>query len=64
MTAVTECGHKAGVPSAKRIEAFTDRRMGRYWTLVGVINGWQPEQAPADVTDTWEWYGQALRAHA
>ena len=35
-----------------------------YWTLVGVINGWQPEQAPADVIDTWEWYGRALRAHA
>jgi DNA-binding transcriptional MerR regulator len=49
---------------AERIEAFTDRRVGRYWTLVGVINGWQPEQAPADVIDTWEWYGQALRAHA
>lgn len=50
--------------AAERIEAFTDRRVGRYWTLVGIINGWQPGQAPADVTDTWEWYGQALRAHA
>jgi hypothetical protein len=38
--------------------------VGRYWTLVGIINGWQPDQAPADVVDTWEWYGQALRAHA
>lgn len=50
--------------AAERIEAFTDRRVGRYWTLVGVINGWQPDQAPDDVVDTWEWYGQALRAHA
>lgn len=50
--------------AAERIEASTDRRVGRYWTLVGVINAWQPEQAPADVIDTWEWYGQALRAHA
>jgi DNA-binding transcriptional MerR regulator len=50
--------------AAERIEAFTDRRVGRYWTLVGVINGWPPDQAPADVTDVWQWYGQALRAHA
>jgi DNA-binding transcriptional MerR regulator len=49
---------------AERIEAFTDRRVGRYWTLVGVINGWAPGQAPDDITGTWEWYGRALRAHA
>ena len=55
---------EARAVAAERIEAFTDRRVGRYWTLVGVINGWQPSQAPADVTDAWEWYGQALRAHA
>jgi DNA-binding transcriptional MerR regulator len=50
--------------AADRIDAFNDRRVGRYWTLVGIINGWQPDQAPADVVDAWEWYGQALRAHA
>jgi DNA-binding transcriptional MerR regulator len=55
---------EARAVAAERIEAFTDRRVGRYWTLVGIINGWQPDQAPADVVDTWEWYGQALRAHA
>lgn len=55
---------EARAVAAERIEAFTDRRVGRYWTLVGVINGWQPDQAPADVTDAWEWYGRALRAHA
>jgi len=49
---------------ADRIEAFTDRRVGRYWTLVGVINGWTPNQAPNDIVDTWEWYARALRAHA
>ncbi len=27
---------------AERIEAFTDRRVGRYWTLVGIVNGWAP----------------------
>jgi DNA-binding transcriptional MerR regulator len=55
---------EARAVAAERIAAFTDRRVGRYWTLVGVINGWRPGQAPADVTEAWEWYGQALRAHA
>lgn len=49
--------------AAERIEAFTDRRVGRYWTLVGIVNGWAPDQAPDDVVNTWEWYGKALRAH-
>ncbi|WP_462203326.1 hypothetical protein [Frankia sp. CcWB3] len=49
---------------ADRIEAFTDRRVGRYWTLVGIINGWAPNQAPNDIIGTWEWYARALRAHA
>jgi DNA-binding transcriptional MerR regulator len=55
---------EARATAAERIAAFTDRRVGRYWTLVGIINGWRPDQAPADVVDAWEWYGQALRAHA
>jgi len=50
--------------AAERIHAFTDRRVGRYWTLVGIINDWPPTQAPADVVDAWEWYARALRAHA
>lgn len=49
---------------AGRIEAFTDRRVGRYWTLVGMINGWPANEAPADIIDAWEWYAKALRAHA
>jgi len=50
--------------AAQRIEAFTDRRVGRYWTLVGIVNGWAPDQAPDDVVETWEWYSRALQAHA
>jgi DNA-binding transcriptional MerR regulator len=50
--------------AAERIEAFTDRRVGRYWTLVGIVNGWSPSQAPDDIIDAWEWYAKALRAHA
>lgn len=49
---------------AERIEAFTDRRVGRYWTLVGIVNGWRPSAAPGDIVDAWEWYAEALRAHA
>ncbi len=51
---------------AERIEAFTDRRIARYWTLVGIINGWPRAQAPGhdEMIDAWEWYARALRAHA
>ena len=49
---------------ADRIEAFTDRRVGRYWTLVGIINGWEPSQVPEDIIDSWQWYARALRANA
>jgi DNA-binding transcriptional MerR regulator len=51
---------------AERIEAFSDRRVARYWTLVGIINGWPQTEGPAheDVLDAWEWYARALRAHA
>jgi len=52
--------------AAERIEAFTDRRVARYWTLVGIINGWPQAQTPApdDLIDAWEWYARGLRAHA
>jgi DNA-binding transcriptional MerR regulator len=52
--------------AAERIDAFTDRRVARYWTLVGIVNGWPRNNAPAPdaVVDAWEWYARALRAHA
>ena len=51
---------------ADRIVAFTDRRVARYWTLVGIINGWPPSPGPGpdELVDSWESYGRALRAHA
>lgn len=70
--AVVERIESAGPPSAEvraaaadRIEAFTDRRIARYWTLVGIVNGWPQTQAPAPdaLIDAWEWYARALRAH-
>jgi len=49
---------------AERLEAFTDRRVLRYWTLVGIVNGWPQPPATEGSADAWEWYAKALRAHA
>ncbi len=49
---------------AERIEAFTDRRVFRYWTLVGIVNGWSRSPMPEDAVDAWDWYATALRGHA
>jgi hypothetical protein len=45
---------------ADRIATFTDRRVQRYWDLLGVLNGWPP--APSQVA-RYEWFVDALRAH-
>lgn len=52
--------------AAERIEAFSDRRVARYWSLVAIINGWpqRQQQDPDTLLDAWEWYARALRAHA
>ena len=49
-----------------RIEAFSDRRVARYWALVAIVNGWPARrtQGLEELFDAWEWYGRALRAHA
>lgn len=46
---------------ADQLAVFTDRRVERYWTLLGMINGWPavPARVPA-----MEWLIDALRAHA
>jgi DNA-binding transcriptional MerR regulator len=51
--------------AAERIEAYTDRRVARYWALVAIVNGWPQDQAqdPTEMHDAWEWYARALRAH-
>jgi DNA-binding transcriptional MerR regulator len=49
---------------AERLEAFTDRRAFRYWTLVGIVNGWPQPPVTEGSADAWEWYAKALRAHA
>ncbi len=49
---------------AERLETFTDRRAFRYWTLVGIVNGWPDPPVTENSADAWEWYAKALRAHA
>jgi DNA-binding transcriptional MerR regulator len=52
--------------AADRIEAFSDRRVERYWALVAIVNGWPARRTQGldELFDAWEWYGRALRAHA
>ncbi|MDI2029290.1 MerR family transcriptional regulator [Saccharopolyspora sp. TS4A08] len=46
---------------ADTVETFTDRRVERYWQLLGVLNGW-PAFEPH--VPNFEWLIAALRAHA
>jgi DNA-binding transcriptional MerR regulator len=45
---------------ATTIATFTDRRVERYWQLLGTLNGWDP--MPSQVA-AFEWLITALRAH-
>ncbi|WP_219413392.1 helix-turn-helix domain-containing protein [Pseudonocardia nigra] len=45
---------------ADTIATFTDRRVERYYQLLGILNGWEP--FPARVP-AFEWFIEALRAH-
>jgi hypothetical protein len=55
----------AGMPAERRagladeLETFTDRRVERYWQLMGIINGRPPFPLHAP---TYEWFIAALRA--
>ncbi|MFB9236437.1 MerR family transcriptional regulator [Plantactinospora siamensis] len=45
---------------ADRVAVFTDRRVERYWQLMGLLNG-RPTFPPA--SPAFEWFAAALRAH-
>jgi DNA-binding transcriptional MerR regulator len=45
---------------ADTIDTFTDRRVARYWDLLGILNGWG--RAPSQI-EPFEWFIDALRAH-
>lgn len=46
---------------AELLQTFADRRVERYWELLGIINGWPPR--PSSVP-AWEWLVAGLRASA
>jgi DNA-binding transcriptional MerR regulator len=45
---------------AAAIATFTDRRVERYWQLLGTLNGWQPRPS---MVPAFEWLIEALRTH-
>ncbi len=48
------------IAEADRMSTFTDRRVERYWQLLGILNGWDPFPPTVPV---FEWAITALRAH-
>lgn len=47
--------------AADSVDLFADRRVERYWALLGVLNGW-PAREPS--VPAFEWFAAALRAQA
>ena len=45
---------------ADTMDTFTDRRVARYWDLLGILNGWG--RGPSQI-EPFEWFIEALRAH-
>ena len=43
---------------ADQLERFSDARVERYWQLIAVINGWQPQPS---MVPAYEWFIAALR---
>lgn len=56
---VGDLGAAARAEIAEQVDTFSDRRVERYWALLGVLNGWPafPPRVPA-----FEWFAAALRA--
>ncbi|TDC49332.1 MerR family transcriptional regulator [Jiangella ureilytica] len=48
----------------EQIALFSDRRVERYWELVGVINDWPAGPVRSGSVATMEWFAQALLAAA
>ncbi|WP_205855710.1 MerR family transcriptional regulator [Phytoactinopolyspora endophytica] len=47
---------------ADEITTFSDRRVERFWELVGVVNGWPQDPSRSGGVATMEWFAAALRA--
>lgn len=48
----------------QQIALFSDRRVERYWELVGIINGWPGDQVRSGSVAMMEWFAHALTAAA
>nr|WP_246210821.1 MerR family transcriptional regulator [Phytoactinopolyspora alkaliphila] len=46
---------------ADQITMFSDRRVERFWELVGLVNGW-PQRPQSNAVVNMEWFAEALRA--
>ncbi|WP_216853405.1 MerR family transcriptional regulator [Phytoactinopolyspora halotolerans] len=46
---------------ADQITTFSDRRVERFWELVGIVNGWRQEQSRGGSVAAMEWFAAALR---
>lgn len=46
----------------EQLALFSDRRVERYWELVGIINGWPSGQVRSGSVATMEWFAAALLA--
>jgi DNA-binding transcriptional MerR regulator len=44
-----------------QLDTFSDERVERYWTLIGIINGWPPGPS---LMPAYRWFIEALRARA
>ncbi|WP_069114118.1 MerR family transcriptional regulator [Jiangella alba] len=44
----------------EQIALFSDRRVERYWELVGIINGWPAAQVSSGSVAAMEWFARAL----
>lgn len=64
--------HARGVPDGgdfrrelgEQIALFSDRRVERYWELVGIVNGWPRDQVRSGGVAAMEWFAEALLASA
>lgn len=56
---VAELDAAARARAADTVELFSDRRVERYWALLGTLNGW-PGREPA--VPAFEWFAAALRS--
>jgi hypothetical protein len=61
--AATPCRAGDRTALAEHSDAFTERGVLSYWTLVGIVYGWERPPVTEQTAVAWERYAQALRGH-